>query len=346
MDDMPDCEMPSHPKEDFMSRVPGRKPDDESIALSDLPDELLKQHGIKTTVRIIKGMAEKGWLDPYSKAGGYRQGVRLYFDDKQRAIDGIKHIYDLRGLGYKDSEIDEVVMQIQVSRNLKEVEEYITAFVIHDGKPYKLNTFPNRKLPYGVLFALGDVLTVHPSGEKITEKYLRDADKALRRFNISPDLFDEIQKRELIAQVDIVNEKPFFWYSEVLEPILSYVGLNMKYGLAWDTIDAIIKRVEGHINRYIFFPEIDEKTFTDAYVRWLQRKFLNCFSCYFESYLEKIDSKFKNIDSNRYYILMDYCSRYDSVEAFVADFIDGKCAFVFGGDLTQGRQYQMFLRRL
>ena len=99
-----------------------------TISINELTGEMIDR-GYKITPRTIRHYIEKGLLPKVRKQGGYKEGVRLVFEDKEKALDTLVKIYSLKGKGYKLSDIKKEMNEERIKKLKNKTKSHFDLFI-------------------------------------------------------------------------------------------------------------------------------------------------------------------------------------------------------------------------
>ncbi len=309
--------------------------------IREIVDDLVGE-GYRITARTVKYYIDAGLIPAPDKEGGYKEGVRLVFKNGKIAKERIKRIYELKGRGYKLSEISEALIEEDKTKYFQRVANWLSIYVERDGR-FFFEMIDVREEPCAVAESLVSLFT-DPDNEKRSE-YAR---YIVRRSAYKIDTksytdFAEVEGRGLIVPTDMINGRTA--YDSSIECAIDYIYLHHNYDLSWNTIESLHKQHIKNFDNYIPLPEADGKRFTREWIGWYRQSELNKFGKYVLEYLTKMANGFAYKPSIRLKRYWD--SAYDDLDSFVSDFLESKCAFFAGVEFgVHDGEAGMFLRRI
>jgi len=285
------------------------------VSINELVKQLINK-GYKTTPRAIKYYIEQGLMPKPEKRGGYREGVRLVFPDKEEALARLFKIFELKGRGFKLSEIEEFLKDEKRKEGASKLWDYFKSFVEIDGRFYLIL----EKEPDGKRYKYADCL----------KNALIDLDRESEFLHH----LDEVEGRGLFV-TPYMYQKKIVYDLDMMTLPLSWVELRRQYDFEWDVLEAIFKKHIHNFDRDFHWPNLDSVQYLKAWVGFHRQWALNFFGADLIEYINWIQKDFldawedEDMFSTR---ILDF--KYSNINIFIEDFLSGNCAFVpspFGG---------------
>ncbi len=308
--------------------------------IREIVDDLVME-GYRITARTVKYYIDAGLIPIPDKEGGYKEGVRLVFKNGKVAKDRIKRIYELKGKGYKLSEISEALIEEDKTKYFHRTTEWLGNFVEREGKFFFTIESEDERIDKVDSIAS---LMADPANRARGEYLLNRLNGSPSKIDFMRNDFIEIEKRNLVTPINLVKNKASYEISTFSAGV-DYILLHRRYDLSWDTIEALHKQNARNFDKYIALPEIDNKRFTREWLGWYRQYELNKFGIYALQYLDRMADGFARKGSTR--LLRYWDSVYEDVDTFVSEFLEGKCAFLYGlGTGPCKEESGVFLRRI
>lgn len=283
------------------------------ISINELAKELLSK-GYKVTPRTIKFYIERGLLPKPKKQGGYREGVRLIYQDKEEALTKLLQIFELKGRGFKLSEIAEALKKQGREEAFNRHRAYLKRF---------------KEINEHFFFTLGNA----PDGQRY--KY----GDSLKDFLTDPDVkndANEVEKRGFFKTPYIYENRVVYDLDILIAP-LSWIELKQKYAIEWNILEELFKKHKENFHKSVKWPNVDGVRFSEAWIGYHRQWALNFFGSHLLEYIKGIYEGFLDEWGDDDSFILDF--KYRAVTLFVEDFLSGNCAFVpppYGGSDNQG----------
>lgn len=283
------------------------------ITINELADELAAEN-YKVTPRMIKNWLGMGDMLPQpEKHGGYREGVRLVFPDKNKIKSRIIKICELKGRGFTLSEIKTLLRDEICKDALMKRKEQLKDYVKADGRFYRI-----LRKPYSNIIVADSLRSAWDKSE-----FFRLNANVLKARNW--DGFDEVEQRGLYVTPYLYENQP--GYSEFeMYMVHSWMKLRREHDIEWDTQERLFMRHMKKFDKYFYLPDPDNVRFSTACIGFMKRAELNQFGGYLETYIDQIRKGFVKISEGELTISWDF--EYKNVDVFIKEFLAGKCAFV------------------
>jgi len=273
----------------------------------------LADKGYKITSRTIKYYIERDLLPVTSKTGGYREGVRLVFPDRDKVLSKILKIFELKGRGYKLSDIEHQFREDDRKRKKFEHEEFLKSFVHINGRIYKVF----KQAPDGDKFKsfvnATDLLSREVCNDSGVFKFCSFIDA-------QGDVL-EIERCGLFLSPYILRNGDFFYDTRRVFEVVAWITLHREYDISWDILESLSKKHFENLDKYYHWPNADGVRFSVSYISFLKALRLNAFGSRLEGFIESLHSRISTSDDR-----CDY--RYGDVDLFITDFLSDRCAFV------------------
>lgn len=283
------------------------------ISINDLVKELIGK-GYKIRPRTIKYYIEQGLMPEPKKQGGYREGVRLVFPDKEEALARLVKIFELKGRGFKLSEIDKFLKDQKREKAPSKHKEYLKSFIEVGGRFYQ-------------------ILKREPDGE--SQKYADSLKDILTDLEDKKDA-DEVEGQGFFITPYMYQNRVVYHLDMLIEP-LSWIELRRKYGIKWHILQALFEKHKKNFDRDVHWPDPDGVRFSEAWIGYHRQWALNFFGSHLVEYIKGIHEGFLDEWGDDDSFILDF--KYRNMDIFIKDFLSGKCAFVpppYGGRDDQG----------
>jgi DNA-binding transcriptional MerR regulator len=282
-------------------------------SLNDLAKEL-KYKGYKVTPRTIKYYIEVGLLPKPTKQGGYREGVRLVYADKEAVLARLINICQFKGRGYKLAEIAEIIKKQGREEASRKHAAYLKRFKEIDGQFY----FAMENAPDGKRYQYGDSL----------KELFSDPDSKID--------VEEVERRGFFKTPYRHGSRVVYDLDIMVAP-LSWIELKQTYGIEWDILERLFKKHTENYSRFVHWPNPDGVRFSDTWVGYHRQWALNFFGCHLVEYVKGISAGFLDEWDEDESLILDY--KYTDIALFLEDFLLGNCVFVpppYGAPDDQG----------
>ena len=162
---------------------------------------------------------------------------------------------------------------------------------------------------------------------------------------------DEVEKRGLFVTPYISQKRPVYDLHNMSIPY-DWIELRRDYSIEWKTLEALIKKQDENLEKYCHWPNQVGNQFSKAWCGYLRRCALNSFGgvlvhqfyCIEDGFPDDLPSVNLNEGHvEEYTIIYDY--KYENVDSFINDFLQGNCAFVPSHPLDEGDIF-MFLKKI
>ncbi len=304
------------------------------VTINDIVDEMTSK-GYKITNRTIKYYLERNLLPQPEKQGGYREGVKLVFPDKEEVLARLYRIFELKGRGYTLSEIKKTIERERAKELAGKRSEYLQGFIERDGRFYNKSSSTNLLIPQD------NLERILLSGE--VPSFSRETEKLNKLEPIASYHFEQIEKSGAVLPIFLIGDKPAYDEFDI-PPIVYWLLLRLEYDIEWDIIEALVNKHAENFDRYVFLPEPDGIRFSREFIGWHRQFKLNLLGGLFFEYLELIEDGFMSVggfaDSE---LTCFWGAEYETLGAMIDDFLRGKCAFV--PNLFTSNQQEFFLKR-
>lgn len=275
--------------------------------------EKLGNEGYKITPRTVKHYIDQGLLSRPWKHGGYKEGVRLVFEDEDLVLSELKEVFRLKGLGYKMSQINKAFSDRRRAKALEEKKIYLKRYIKSKGKYYfkleesriKARTWNNRR-EYPRYIKASNLAEL--INDDIYKEY--ELSECGNLETIKKDA-NKVEKLGLWIPQYFYKNKPIYDNSDWFNP-LRWIKLRREYDFDWSLLKQLFVKCVENEAKYFFWPEPDAVGFRIDFSR--QSLLNGSGSRIFETVLDFTDSF-----SNR---------PYENVNDFINDFLSGKCAYV------------------
>ena len=295
--------------------------------------QTMVSRGYKVSERTLKYYCDLGLLPEPGKEGGYKSGVRLVFPDEDAVLSQLAKIFELKGRGFKLSEIREsfaneeakAALQLR-KRSLKQYHEINGRYYFHlDDVLGRL--IGDRNSPYRYADSMGALLDEFikvrvPASRDFVEKCTDEVE--MKGLYITPWSY----KGVLVYEIDDLYRAKH------------WIKLKTEYSFEWETLVSLYKKHLKNMKKYFFWPEPDGVRFSELSIKWKIQNYANLLGIKIWDYVQYIRTGgvLIDLDSPGFF---SWDARYESVDDFVEDFLRGHCAFVPGHDEGQ----DMFLNR-
>ncbi len=282
------------------------------VTIDELVGELANR-GYRITHRAVKYYLDLGLLPQPDKRGGYGQGVRLVFPDKGVVLAKLLRIFELKGRGYKLSEIRHLILEEHckeaIEKKREELKRYIKIqdrfyFVIDD-----LDSSRGRYSKYSTN-SLSSIL-LSPEVMEMHEP---------TKFNLDfvESACEELETRGLYLPTHLYQNQSAYRLAAMYEAY-GCLDIRREWDIEWDLFESLLKKHSENLSKYFYWPVPDNVRISEASIGFMQRNLLNQFGIWLGGYLSAIRDGF---------ISDSFHSRYDNVYIFIRDFLAGDCAFV------------------
>jgi DNA-binding transcriptional MerR regulator len=297
------------------------------ISLNDLAKEF-NGRGYKLTPRAIKYYVERGLLPKPMKQGGYREGVRLIYKDKEAILDRLQQVFLLKGRGFKLEEIAKILKRQGRGKVLKQRRAYLKRFKEANGHFY----FTLENAPDGKRYKYGE---------------------SLKEFFPDPDIkkdADDVERRGLFKTPYMYRNRAVYDLDMLIDAPYPWIELKQKYAIEWNILEALFKKHKENYCHFVHWPNPDGIRFSEAWVGYHRQWAHNFFGLHLIEYIKGIHVRFIDEWDKDYSFILDY--KYRDLALFIEDFLSGNCAFVpepYGG--PEGYGYEpyggpaLFLRK-
>lgn len=315
------------------------KKTDKPISFEELAQEMRRQ-GFKITSRTIRKYTLDDMLMPDTvKAGGYRQGVKRVFPDRVGAIERLRRILELRGKGYTIFEILRTFEDEDNDRAIRRRKNDLKCYILKNGRYYYQLTKKYNSILFQAASNITELFkTLLESNIEEVELFkvsYKNSKIIYRQGKIYWEDLKQIEKLSLFHPTFIYKDKFVYNISKLsvndLTSIEYWYRLKREYKIDFYTLVRIHKRLEWNLKKYFFLPEPDGERFSNAMNGWKRQAQLNKFIIIFFNYLDDIGYGRRVFSGNNEKTEGDFFewnSEYLSVDEFISDFLNGKCAFV------------------
>lgn len=293
--------------------------------------EKMDAKGYKVTPTTIKYYVSEGLLPPTDKMGGYREGVKSFFDNEEEVVERLTKIFQLKGRGFKLAEIRAHLREADRAKAIKIRAEFLKRFRLFKNE-YVLEIDDFHREASRIILADSFSDAFQPSNiDMITAELQQEWSSQI--FHPITDWPSRIESLGLF-RLTTVHEDKFAIRLDQFRYASYWVAIHREYMIAWDVLDAINKKHIQNFDTYIMFPEIDNKRFTAEHIGYLRQSELNYFGITLHEYLKSIKSSSTHFfrsgynEQNELQVQVDWDSEYDDVNIFIDDFLHGRCAFV------------------
>jgi len=292
------------------------------ITFEDL-QKRLTQAGYKVTVRALKYWVQEGLMpEPTGKKGGYREGVRLVFEDAKDAEATALKIFEFKGRGFTLAEIKKVFEENASDKAFEKHKRYLKQFVEIDGRVYQQIAPDVANL--GVYERLSASLV--ESGRNQFDLSLCGGIK-----RIKSDA-KKIEELGLCSPLYLIGNERLYDFDDLYGPS-AWIKLRREYDIEWETLKLLHTKHSENVERLWFWPSPDGAWFTDAYIKWNKQGKQDCLGSYLLAYYEWMKRGFRfNAAEHIYFGMPIWCYKYATTHQLIEDFIRERCAFVSGVD--------------
>jgi len=280
--------------------------------------EQMKSEGFKITPRTIKFYVEMALMPQPVKRGGYQEGVRLVFEEPEKAIERLRLIFALKGKGYKLSDIRAEIDRVREREKLEKQKSELQRYVEIEGRVY---------------YDLGPVSEAHFLSCQRLDILLRESGPYQYSFEACGPLemwleaSKQVQERGF-SLPQYVSKGAFLYDETALFGPSSWIIMNLEYDLGWDTLTKLFEVSKKNLDRFFHWPDTDGERVSSLSIRWARQKAENEFGIPLKNYLEWMSEGFSLGDDYPFFGVVNPSFRYSNREEFVSDFVSGRCAFV------------------
>ena len=261
-------------------------------------------------------------IKPTRKRGGYREGVKLVFEDAEEAEASARQIFELKGRGFTLSEIKKVFEEKASVKALERHKKFLNNFIKMGERIYKRFAVVDG-LNYGELDRLRIVM-------------LEDGPA---QFNLSTcggikkikEAADKVEALGLYGAPYLYGDKPLYDSDNLYQPS-AWISLRLEYDLDWRVLKDLHRRHSENLEKIWFWPSPDGNRFTNLSLEWERQCQRDYLGTYLMAYFEWMRKGFPiNSTEILYFGSPIRCDRYEDIHQLIDDFIGGRCAFVPGG---------------
>ncbi len=309
------------------------------ITVKEITDEL-RSLGIRTSEDTLKYYLGLGLLPKPDKEGGFREGVRLVFPDREEALSFARRIYELKGLGYKLSEIKEEFRKERRAKIYERRKKSLDNFVEFEGYVY-LN------IPSGS----SEGIFASNLGNTVTQEFYTNF-REWGRFDDLVKSMNMIEEKGFCLAEKIYDSKRFYDDFILNECASGWMLLRYEWGIDWDMMQSLSQKHCENIDHFFFWPDPDGKVFSDMSIRFMKQQALTEFGWMLNKYFEKVhngDGALQEDHSHDIrFVRWSWDYLYENTSDMIEDFLTGKCAFVprYGGEIFDDTpKNDVFLKR-
>jgi len=297
--------------------------------------ERMTSAGFKITPRTVKFYIERGLLPEPVKRGGYGEGVRLVFEDPEKAVERLQFIFSLKGRGFKLSEIRSEIDKLEEAERLLRAKTELERYVEIEGRVY---------------YDLGPVSEDKRLSCQRLDILLRESGP--NQYDLAScgplELWWEASKQVQalgLCLPQYVSEGALLYDEEALFGPSSWVLLHLEYGLDWDLLRELFEVSKKNLDQFFHWPEPDGERFSSLSIRWARQESENELGIPLKNYLEWMSNGFSLGGDFPFFGAVNPSYRYTKQDDFVSDFISGRCAFVPMYPSDSGDRAEMFLKK-
>ena len=304
------------------------------MTIQELVERMISK-GFKVTPRTIKFYIERGLLPEPTKRGGYQEGVRLIFDDPEKALERLHLIFALKGKGYKLSDIRAEIDVLRERERLEKWKSELERYVEIGSRVY---------------YDLGPVSEERSLSCQRLEIVLRESGPYQHDLNsCGPfELRFEASKRVQALGLYLpqyVSAGALLYDEDSLWGPSSWVLLHLEYGLDWDVLTQLFEVSKKNLDRFFYWPEPDGERFSSLSIRWDRQESENELGIPLKNYVEWMNKGFSLGGDYPFFGGVNPSFKYLNQDEFISDYISGRCAFVPAYPSDEGDRAEMFLKQ-